>query len=64
MLAMETRLSRVRAGLGPRAAEITDRSPWDWYAESGGLGAANHVVRRPVRERYQVRFAHLPCIML
>ena len=34
MFAMETRLNRVKAGLGPRAAEITDRSPWDWYAES------------------------------
>jgi hypothetical protein len=31
---MELRLARVKAGLGPRADDITDRSPWDWYAQS------------------------------
>jgi Terminase large subunit, T4likevirus-type, N-terminal len=34
VFAMETRLARVKAGLGPPAGEITDRAPWDWYAES------------------------------
>ena len=31
---METRLNRVKAGLGRPVDEITDRSPWDWYAQS------------------------------
>ena len=34
MFEMETRLARAKAGLGPRAADLTDRSPWDWYAQS------------------------------
>ena len=34
MFEMETRLARVKGGLGPRAADLTDRSPWDWYAQS------------------------------
>jgi hypothetical protein len=33
VFAMETRLSRIKAGLGQRVVEITDRSPWDWYAQ-------------------------------
>ena len=38
MFEMETRLARVKAGLGPRAADLTDRSPWDWYAQSCPCG--------------------------
>ena len=38
MFEMETRLGRVKGGLGPRAADLTDRSPWDWYAESCSCG--------------------------
>ena len=34
MFAMETRLNRVKAGLGRPVDEITDRSPRDWYAQS------------------------------
>ena len=33
VFAMETRLNRVKSGLGPRVLEIADRAPWDWYAE-------------------------------
>jgi len=38
VLEMETRLARVKAGLDPRAADLTDRSPWDWYAQSCPCG--------------------------
>jgi hypothetical protein len=38
VFAMETRLAAVKTGLGPRAADLTDRSPWDWYAESCPCG--------------------------
>ena len=38
MFVMETRLARVKAGLGPRGADLTDHSPWDWYAESCPCG--------------------------
>ena len=34
MFVMETRLNRVKAGLGRPVDEITDHSPWDWYARS------------------------------
>ena len=38
MLAMDTRLTRAKTGLGPRAVEMADRSAWDWYAQSCPCG--------------------------
>jgi hypothetical protein len=35
---METRLAWVETDLGPLAAELTDHSPWYWYAESCPCG--------------------------
>ena len=34
MTRLTTRLARAKARLGAVQAEVTDRSPWDWYAES------------------------------
>ncbi len=55
MFAMETRLTRVRAGLGPRAAESTDRSIWDWYGESCRCGLAPGECRQHPRARVSQR---------
>jgi hypothetical protein len=52
---METRLSRVRAALGPRAAEITDPSIWDWYGESCRCGLAPGECRQHPRARVSQR---------
>ena len=30
--------ARAKARLGTVPAEVTDRSPWYWYAESGSCG--------------------------
>jgi hypothetical protein len=38
MLTHETRLCRADARLGTPRALVTDRSPWDWYAESCPCG--------------------------
>jgi hypothetical protein len=35
---LTTRLARAKARLGAVQAEVTDRSPWDWYAESCSCG--------------------------
>jgi phage terminase large subunit-like protein len=35
---LTTRLARAKARLGTVQAEVTDRSPWDWYAESCSCG--------------------------
>ena len=43
MFVMETRLNRVKAGLGRPVDEITDRSPWDWYAQSCPCGTTRRV---------------------
>ena len=40
VFAMETRLTRVKAGLGPRVLDLNDRSPWDWYAEGYSCASA------------------------
>jgi len=37
-MGLETRYTGVKAGLGLRQVEITDRSPWEWYAESCACG--------------------------
>ena len=55
MFAMETRLTRVKAGLGPRVDEITDRSPWDWYAESCPCGVPPGECRTHPRARTSQR---------
>ncbi len=34
MFALTTRIGHARGRCGPREVEVTDRSPWDWYAES------------------------------
>jgi hypothetical protein len=34
----KTHSARLRAGLGRRVARITDRAPWEWYAESCSCG--------------------------
>ena len=38
MTRLATRLARAKARLGAVPAEVTDRSPWDWYAESCSCG--------------------------
>ncbi len=38
MLTQETRLCRADARLGTPRPVVTDRSPWDWYAESCPCG--------------------------
>jgi hypothetical protein len=38
MRGQEARVAWLRAHAGASAAEVTDRSPWDWYAESCGCG--------------------------
>ncbi len=55
MFAMETRLTRVRAGLGPRAAEITNRSISDWYGGSCSCGLAPGECRQHHRARVSQR---------
>ena len=55
MFAMETRLSRVKAGLGPPVDEITDRSPWDWFAQSCACGAPPGECRTHPRARTSQR---------
>jgi len=35
---LEIRYTWARARVRPRAAKVTDRSPWDWYAESCSCG--------------------------
>jgi len=38
MPGLETRATRADARAGTAQAEVTDRSPWDWYAESCPCG--------------------------
>jgi hypothetical protein len=52
---MEARLSRVKAGLGPRVEEITNRSPWDWYAQSCVCGVPHGECRAHPRARASQR---------
>jgi phage terminase large subunit-like protein len=52
---METRLARVKSGLGPRAADLTDRSPWDWYAQSCSCGLPPGDCRAHPRARMSQR---------
>jgi len=52
---METRLARVKAGLGARAADLTDRSPWEWYAESCPCGLPPGECREHPRARTSQR---------
>ena len=55
MFVMETRLNRVKAGLGRPVDEITDRSPWDWYAQSCACGAPPGECRTHPRARSSQR---------
>jgi hypothetical protein len=38
MAGMDTRTTQAKARLGTGPVEISDRSPWDWYAESCPCG--------------------------
>jgi hypothetical protein len=55
VFAMETRLARVKAGLGPRVEAITDRSRWDWYAQSCACGVPHGECRTHPRARTSQR---------
>jgi hypothetical protein len=52
---METRLARVKAGLGPRVADLTDRTAWDWYAQSCLCGLPPGDCRVHPRDRHNQR---------
>jgi phage terminase large subunit-like protein len=51
VFATETRLSKIKAGLGPRVDKTTDRSPWDWYARSCVCGVPPGDCRAHARAR-------------
>ena len=49
-----TRIDRAKAGLVPRRVLVTDRTPWDWYAESCPCGlppgeCREHPAARPTQ---------------
>jgi hypothetical protein len=52
---MDTRLTRAKTGLGPRAVKMADRSPWDWYAQSCPCGLPSGECRAHPRARTSQR---------
>src|SRR6516225_3140691 len=51
MRATETRATRINARIGRRQAEVTDRSPWDWYGQTCPCGLAPGECREHPRAR-------------
>ena len=51
----KTRLLRIEARRRPAAAEVIDRSPWDWYAESCPCGLPPGECRAHPRARTSQR---------
>ena len=51
MSELETRATRAKAFFGTPPAEVTDRSPWDWYAPSCPCGLPSGECRVHPRAR-------------
>jgi hypothetical protein len=58
MLGQEARVAWLRAHAGVSAAEVVDRSPWDWYAESCSCGLPPGECREHPRGRPSQRPPH------
>ena len=55
MPAHEARVAWLEAHTGASAAEVTDRSPWDWYAQSCPCGLPPGECREHPRARTSQR---------
>jgi hypothetical protein len=51
VIGLETRVDLIRARRRVAPAEVTDRSPWDWYADSCSCGQPHGECRAHPRSR-------------